>query len=542
MGFMAASAASAAPVTLPDAADFKSWELPVTFARTYHVAQDPNASDNNAGTAEKPFRTIQRAADALQPGERVLIHDGVYRECVRPPRGGTGPDTLISYEAAPGAHPVITGTELFHGMWRPAADWPQSGANHVTVWTTRLPPVLFSGANPFSQMRLDATALRHLLDKSEKLERLPPAKTLSRGMIFDGDRRWTQVESFAAVETAPAGGVFWVEDGGLQLYARAVGDVNPNDVTVEVTTRSACFAPTERNLGYLRVSGLTLQRAGDYNGLIEENAGHHWLITSNHVSSANGMGIRLGRNTWADKAPAELGEDIVRANTITDCGRNGLGGMGRSGTRFGVLIEDNVLRSNCWQDIEWMYDSAAIKLLMTGGTVIRRNLIIDTLHGPAIWLDWQNRDSRCSSNTIVNTTCQVGGAIFLEANVTPNLVDHNVIWNTHGTGIYEHDCNDQIIVSNFVGRSAGPGIYLHGKITNRVVGKVPVKGGSHRVTDNILFANGEPIKALGPNNTITNTITTGVTATVDPKTRWLTWQVDGHPSTSIDLRTWADGY
>ena len=44
--------------------------LPHTVpAATYHVAQTPNASDENAGTEVRPWKTIARAVNAVQPGE-----------------------------------------------------------------------------------------------------------------------------------------------------------------------------------------------------------------------------------------------------------------------------------------------------------------------------------------------------------------------------------------------------------------------------------------------------------------------------------------
>ena len=62
------------------------------------------ADDNGPGTKQRPFRTINKAAQVLQPGERVVIASGTYRECVRPVRGGTGPAQMISYESAPGSN------------------------------------------------------------------------------------------------------------------------------------------------------------------------------------------------------------------------------------------------------------------------------------------------------------------------------------------------------------------------------------------------------------------------------------------------------
>jgi hypothetical protein len=88
---------------MPDGTPFAFWDDATEYQRTYHVAcAHPGASDGNLGTAEAPFATINRAAAILQPGEKVVVHGGVYRECVCPARGGEGPDRMIAYEAAPG--------------------------------------------------------------------------------------------------------------------------------------------------------------------------------------------------------------------------------------------------------------------------------------------------------------------------------------------------------------------------------------------------------------------------------------------------------
>ena len=97
---------------------YAAWEQPLTFSKTYYVDNhDAKADDNGPGTKARPFRTINKAAQLLQPGERVVIASGTYRECVRPARGGTSPTQMISYEAAPGAKVFIKGSEVLKDGW-----------------------------------------------------------------------------------------------------------------------------------------------------------------------------------------------------------------------------------------------------------------------------------------------------------------------------------------------------------------------------------------------------------------------------------------
>ena len=56
------------------------------MAKTYYVAT--NGNNNNAGTIDKPFQTIQQAAKIAQSGDTVAIRGGVYRETVRPANSG----------------------------------------------------------------------------------------------------------------------------------------------------------------------------------------------------------------------------------------------------------------------------------------------------------------------------------------------------------------------------------------------------------------------------------------------------------------------
>ena len=81
---------------LPDGSSFEFWETEPVWERELFVsASDPAASDENDGSAAAPFRTIGRAAALAEPGTRVLIHAGIYRECVSPARGGTDPEHMI---------------------------------------------------------------------------------------------------------------------------------------------------------------------------------------------------------------------------------------------------------------------------------------------------------------------------------------------------------------------------------------------------------------------------------------------------------------
>ena len=80
-----------------------------TLAREWHVAITGDHTTD--GSKDRPFRTINHAAQLAQPGDVVLIHGGTYREWGKPARGGAGEYRRIVYRAAPGVRAGITGPE-----------------------------------------------------------------------------------------------------------------------------------------------------------------------------------------------------------------------------------------------------------------------------------------------------------------------------------------------------------------------------------------------------------------------------------------------
>jgi hypothetical protein len=70
---------------------------------TYYVDQNhPNASDNNPGTEDLPWLTIQKAADTVWAGDSVIVKSGVYPERINFSNGTRGaPGQLITFKAQP---------------------------------------------------------------------------------------------------------------------------------------------------------------------------------------------------------------------------------------------------------------------------------------------------------------------------------------------------------------------------------------------------------------------------------------------------------
>ena len=90
----------------------------VAGAADYFVS--PTGCDAADGSAAKPWRTIQRAANAVKPGDVVTIRGGVYREWVKPVTAGRE-GAPITFQAAKGEKVVVTGADEVRG-WKKRPD------------------------------------------------------------------------------------------------------------------------------------------------------------------------------------------------------------------------------------------------------------------------------------------------------------------------------------------------------------------------------------------------------------------------------------
>lgn len=74
----------------------------------------PGGDDAHPGTQSQPFRTVQKAADSLQPGDTCYVRAGVYRETVKLSVTG-GPDRPVCIRAYPGETALLDGTDPIRG-------------------------------------------------------------------------------------------------------------------------------------------------------------------------------------------------------------------------------------------------------------------------------------------------------------------------------------------------------------------------------------------------------------------------------------------
>ena len=412
-------------------------------ARTFYIAF--NGNDANPGTDDAPFRTIQHAANLAQPGDTITVHEGIYRERIDPPRGGTSDANRIVYQAAPGEKPVITGSE-------PVKDWVKVQDD---VWKAVIPNTFFGNFNPYSD-----------LIHGDWFN--PLGRQHHTGAVYLHGYWLAEAATLADV-MKPMGEVgLWfgqVDSKNTTIWAQ-FNTIDPNEAPVEINVRRTVFYPSKTGINYITVRGFTLEDAAtnwapptaEQIGVIGPHWAKGWIIERNLVRNSVCSGISLGKygdqfdNTSANTAEGyvktidralangwtkeNIGHHVVQNNTITDCGQAGI--VGSLGAAFST-ITGNTIRDIHMRRTFTGAEMAGIKLHGAIDVQIVHNRIFLTCRG--LWLDWMAQGTRVSRNLFYDNDEDV----FVEVDHGPFLLDNNLLLsslslvdNSQG-GAYAHN-------------------------------------------------------------------------------------------------------
>ena len=383
-----------------------------------HVAK--NGNDANAGTAASPYLTINHAAQVAQPGDTVLIHAGLYRETVKPARGGTDEAHRITYTNAGDGEVVIKGSEEINS-------WIRYSGN---VWQVSLPASFFGSYNPY------ATGQPQGGDGG-----FFPGYTA--GDVYLDEQAYYEKPALTNVQSATSTWYSQVSNGTTTIYAN-FGSADPNAGLAEINVRKQIFAPDAWGLGYITVRGLTVKQAANtYSdfpsspsrtqaGAISVNGGLRWIIEGNTVINARtiGIDIGLGNDEWAGNRPGTTrtdfhntnayGSHIVRNNYIAKCGQSGIAGV----FSWNSQILYNRIEDTNYRNEFSGAETAPIKVHYMNDGLIKGNYVRNSQGGNSagIWTDWGNQNVRVTGNIVINAPW----GYYAEAVHGPILVDNNV--------------------------------------------------------------------------------------------------------------------
>ncbi len=394
---------------------------PCAEAREIFVAK--NGSDANIGDAAHPFLTIQRAANDAYAGDTIIVHGGIYRERVDPPRGGTADTLRIIYRAAPGEDVRIVGSER-------VVQWVRDGSH----WEAVLPKSFFGSFNPFANLVRNPHFVKG--DKDDGWGWLRYGRWAHLGDVYINGQGLTEQETDAGLSKP----MTWradVDDRGATTIRANFGDLDPTASWAEVNVRPTVFYPSRPGLSYITIRGFTIMNAASYwapptveqPAAVGPNGGNHWVIEDNTILYAKAVGISIGMPSGpADQAAS--GHHVIRDNVIMRCGQAGI--AGQAWNSYSIIAHNDI------EDINYRLEfggaeTAGIKFHWAHHTLIENNFIrnIGTIdrelaNADAIWLDSRNSDDVVRNNIIFGA---MGNSILMEANWVggPNVVEHNVV-------------------------------------------------------------------------------------------------------------------
>jgi len=479
------------------------------------------------GSAQHPFARINDAAQVAQPGDTVVVHEGVYREWVSPRYSGLSDARRVTYTAAPGEHAVIKGSEQVTG-------WQQVEGS---VWQVEVPNSLFGSFNPFAEevdgdwiVYADAsTPKKHLGDVY--LNGTSFYEVTSRDELTDPPLRTEVVDDWTSttdrVRNPEQTQLVWfaeVGDDTTTIWASFAG-ADPNAELVEINVRRSVFYPLEHHVDYITVRGFELAHAAtpwapptaDQPGLIGPNWAKGWVIEDNVIHDAKCSAISIGKESSTGHNYATLrgdkpgyqyqlesvftavqlgwdrehiGSHLIRRNTIFDCGQNGI--VGHLGCVFST-IEDNHIYNIAIKREFYGYEIGGIKLHAALDVTIRHNRIHDCSLGT--WLDWQTQGTRVTRNVYYANNRD----LFVEVSHGPYIVDHNVFASRSSLesfaqgGAYVNNLVCGTVLLQPVPERPTP---YHTPHSTQVAGYAAILGGDDRLVGNV-FLGGDVAQAYG---------------------------------------------
>lgn len=463
----------------------------------YHVSIN-SGSDFNNGSAANPFRTISKAAAVAELGDKVIVHEGVYREWVKPAHSGHSSTTRIVYEAAKNEKVIIKGSEII-GNWEKTADG---------VWKTTVPNTMFGEYNPYS-VRIDG-------DWFVRPEEYP----LHTGQVYFNGKGYLEAHSYKHLTKTVNTWFAEIDEekNVTVIYANFSDD--PNDAVVEINVRRSCFYPEKTGINYITVRGFEIAHGAtpwapptaDQPGIIGANWSKGWIIENNIIHDVRCSAVSLGKEastgdnlyTKHHRKPGyqyqfesvmralnigwskeRIGSHIVRNNTIYNCGQNAV--VGHMGCAFSEVYGNHIYNIGNLEEF-FGHEIAGIKLHAAIDVQVYDNCIHDCRL--AMWFDWQAQGMRISRNVCYNNMRD----LWMEVSHGPFLVDNNIfasdntIANASQGGAYIHNlfCGG-IYRYNVLNRSTP----YHIPHSTEVLGTALVYGYDDRIYQNIFAKNYE---------------------------------------------------
>lgn len=484
---------------------------------------DKKGSDCGLGNVESPFLTIDKAASVAQPGDSIIVHEGIYREEITHINTGLSESRRISFEAAKDEQVMIKGSEEITG-------WQQIDGS---IWKVEIDNTIFKDFNPFATKLFgdwlavdnDKSLGQVYLNNQSLFEVSEYEQLADPKLVEETLDHWTNKQ--VTYDYKDQSIYVWyakVEKDITTIYVN-FHDYNPNNEVTEINVRKSAFRPFEMHTNYITIRNFEIANVATQwspptaaqTGMIDTHWSKGWIIENNILYNAVCSAIAIGKeistgdnlNTYRKDKPGyqyqietvfkaansdwnkeTIGSHIVRNNVIHDCGQNAV--VGHLGSAFSKIYNNHIYNIGNKREF-FGYEIAGIKLHAAIDTQVYNNYVHNCSLG--MWFDWQTQGTRISKNIFNNNTRD----LFVEVSSGPYIVDNNILTADYALdnhaqgGAYVNNIINGEIVHRLMLDRATP---YHVPHSTLIAGFAPVYGGDDRFYNNI-FIGQEGIPNVG---------------------------------------------
>lgn len=484
---------------------------------------DKKGSDCGLGNVESPFLTIDKAALVAQPGDSIIVHEGIYREEITHINTGLSESRRISFEAAKDEQVIIKGSEEITG-------WQQIDGS---IWKVEIDNKIFKDFNPFATKLFgdwlavdnDKSLGQVYLNDQSLFEVSEYEQLTDPKLVEETLDHWTNKQ--VTYDYKDQSIYVWytkVEKDITTIYVN-FHDYNPNNEVTEINVRKSAFRPFKMHTNYITIRNFEIANVATQwspptaaqTGMIDTHWSKGWIIENNTLYNAVCSAIAIGKeistgdnlNTYRKDKPGyqyqietvfkavnsdwnkeTIGSHIVRNNVIHDCGQNAV--VGHLGSAFSKIYNNHIYNIGNKREF-FGYEIAGIKLHAAIDTQVYNNYVHNCSLG--MWFDWQTQGTRISKNIFNDNTRD----LFVEVSSGPYIVDNNILTADYALdnhaqgGAYVNNIINGEIVHRLMLDRATPYHVAHSTL---IAGFAPVYGGDDRFFNNI-FIGQEGIPNVG---------------------------------------------
>lgn len=484
---------------------------------------DKKGSDCGLGNIESPFLTIDKAASVAQPGDSIIVHQGIYREEITHINTGLSESRRISFEAAKDEQVIIKGSEEITG-------WQQIDGS---IWKVEIDNTIFKDFNPFATKLFgdwlavdnDKSLGQVYLNNQSLFEVSEYEQLADPKLVEETLDHWTNKQ--VTYDYKDQSIYVWyakVEKDITTVYVN-FHDYNPNNEVTEINVRKSAFRPFKMHTNYITIRNFEIANVATQwspptaaqTGMIDTHWSKGWIIENNTLYNAVCSAIAIGKeistgdnlNTYRKDKPGyqyqiesvfkavnsdwnkeTIGSHIVRNNVIHDCGQNAV--VGHLGSAFSKIYNNHIYNIGNKREF-FGYEIAGIKLHAAIDTQVYNNYVHNCSLG--MWFDWQTQGTRISKNIFNDNTRD----LFVEVSSGPYIVDNNILTADYALdnhaqgGAYVNNIINGEIVHRLMLDRATP---YHVPHSTLIAGFAPVYGGDDRFYNNI-FIGQEGIPNVG---------------------------------------------